>query len=137
MDYRIQAMIDQMGGRGLRGAFVYCGASQIGYKAECAGTPDASTFTEDGFVKYQVGLTFKVNGKRSQTWKMIVSYEPSDTYTVRLIKVHGTGTFVETGVASVLLAEAAECVYADELQRVVEELYDSAIRRFNDGFINI
>jgi len=133
----IQTMIEQLGGRGIRGAFAYIGASQIRFKQRADdGYPDASKIREDGWADFQTGLLFRVNGKRSETWKMLVTYEPSDTYTVRLFKLSGMSTAIKTGKAAELL-DAVDDVYCEELQHIVEMMYDDAIKQYNGGVINL
>jgi len=135
LPWRIQAIVDQSGGHGLRGAFAYVGGHEFCYnERQDEGTPDQSKVDEAGWIKYDTGLQFKVNGKCSQTWKIIITLEPSDTYTVRLVKVNGIKTLSKTGKAAEVL-DTAEDVYCDPLQDVIESLYDEAIKKHCDGFI--
>jgi hypothetical protein len=136
MNWRIQTIIDQLGGTGLRGAFVYTGAQQITYKDRPDEmTPDPSRIDGDG-VHFDTGIMWKVNGKHSQTWKELVTLEPSDTYTVRLLKIHTPQQWHKTGQPCEVLYEASG-VYCDMLQAIAEEAYDTAIKEHNGGFINI
>jgi len=132
-DWRIEQMIDQLGGLGLGGSFVYVGASQIVYKSrEDESKPDPSRVTDVGLIDYQTGLQFRINGKRF--WKIIVSLEPSDTYTVRLWQGYAMPKVAKLGKFGEILYEFTE-VYCDSLQDIVEHIYDTAIEEYLDGFI--
>jgi hypothetical protein len=134
--YTVQAIIAQAGGVGLRGAFVYVGASAFTYRcAEPVGEYRSSRMSQlrsgngRGFVDYEVGLQCRVNGKRGRAWTLIIAYEPNDTYTVWLIEVHR-----QRQPDSMVLACQRD-VYCDTLQGVIEAAYDRAIREHNQGFI--
>jgi len=134
----IRSIIDQMGGTGLRGALVYVGASKLTYKCpeprgECR--PDhTSRRTEggEGLIEFGVGLSFSVNGKRGEGWKVIVAYEPDDTYTVWLWKRIRRPRY--TGQVGEVIGEIRN-VYCDQLKSTVEEMYDGAIKERCGGFI--
>jgi hypothetical protein len=143
----IQSIIDQCGGRtGLRNAFVYVGASQLMYKCP---EPDGeyrsgkpAVVTPEGFIDSEVSLTFGVNGRRGQNWKIIISYEPDDTYAVFLWRSirrkPRTIAQLREAIADPKVGEVlfeARDVYCDALQRTVEEIYDSAIKQYNGSFI--
>lgn len=133
MDWRIEQMVEQLGGLGLGSAFVYCGATQIAQKArEDDSKPDPSIVTEEGLIDFQTGIQFKVNGR--STWKMIVTLEPSDTYTVRLWQGNFAGKTARSGLYGEILYEFTD-VYCDSLQDIVEGIYDKAINEYLDGFI--
>lgn len=129
----IQTIIDQCGGRGLNGAFVYVGASEFCYR--CAqpdgeyrsGFPSKTEAGQPG-VSFDVGLRFRVNGRRGQAWTTIIAYEPDDTYTVWLVRLVGRARRFE-------VLACHRDVYCDELKGVVERTYDDAIQRLNRGFI--
>jgi hypothetical protein len=130
----IQAIIAQAGGLGLRGAFVYVGASAFSYRcAEPVGEYRSSRLSrlvsENGLalVEYEVGLQCRVNGKRGRAWTVIIAYEPDDTYTVWLVEGR-------RGPGSMVLACQRD-VYCDTLQSVIEAAYDRAIHEHNQGFI--
>ena len=123
LPYTIQSIIDQTGGHRLNGAFAYIGAHKFVYSDRGI---DNSKF-ENGSLSFGVGLIFKVNGG-SRGWKMCISLEPSDTYTVRLMAVRG---------GTCKLLDVAEGVYCDMLQSVVETMYDGAIKKYCGGFISI
>jgi hypothetical protein len=138
LPYTIRTIIEQMGGSGLRGAMVYVGASTRTYKCprvegECRPDyPSRRTENGEGLIDYQVGLSFKVNGKRGQGWTMIVAYEADDTYTVWLWKRIRRPRY--TGQVGEVLAEHRG-VYCDQLKSTVEQTYDEAIRQHCGGFI--
>jgi hypothetical protein len=114
------------------------GASRISYKEREDGCyPDASYFdNSNGSLFYEVGIQFNVNVKRNQTWKMIVAYEPSDTYTVYMVKCYGAATAAKKGRLSEIKATAPD-VYCDQLQAIVEGVYDDIIQEVNGGWIPI
>lgn len=135
--YTIRTIIEQMGGRGLRGALVYCGAHQLTYKCppvEREARPGrSSTVTPEGLLDYEVGLTFRVNGKQRQHWTMLVAYEPDDTYSVYLWRKATPGE-QKRGIYGAVL-DRCDDVYWEDLKDVVEGMYDSAIKEHNGGFI--
>ncbi|HNQ89031.1 MAG TPA: hypothetical protein PKM73_10490 [Verrucomicrobiota bacterium] len=132
----VQAIIAQAGGLGLRGAFVYVGASAFTYRcAEPHGEYRSSRPSRlvseggQGFVDYEVGLQCRVNGKRGHVWTLIIAYEPNDVYTVWLVEAHR-----QRQPGSMVLACQRD-VYCDTLQGVIEAAYDRAIQEHNQGFI--
>lgn len=141
--YTIGVILDQLGGRGITGALVYCGASTPGYKCppgdgECR-SGYRSKVTPNGSVDYDVGLSFRVNGKRGENWTIIVAYEPDDTYSVYLWRRvrYTTAQLLrdpENTRIGEVIAEHHD-VYCDELKRIVEQTYDNSIKTFNQGFI--
>ena len=134
MNWRCQTIINQLGGLGLRGAICYTGGQQVTYKDRPDEmTPDPSRIDRGG-VHFDTGIMWKVNGKRSQTWKELVTLEPSDTYTVRLLKINTPQQWAKTGYPCEVLYEASD-VYCDMLQAIAEEAYDTAIKERNDGWI--
>jgi len=143
LPYTCETMFTQIG-RGLRGGLCYVGAKNYGYtfpkdgdvSGECRPSKPSEYNTENGTLKQEVGVQFDANVKRSQTWKFIVAYEPDDTYSVYLVKVNGANKAYKTGKISELIAEF-HGVYCDNLQSVIESAYDEAIRKFNQGFINV
>lgn len=126
----IAQMHEQLGGTGLSGAFVYCGANRCTYQSQDL---RPSQVLPDGTVDLGTGLVFHVNGKRGQNWRFIVSLEPSDTYTVRLWR-SATAAEQAKGLRGVLLEEKDD-IYCDTLQECVEGMYDRAIAKHCDGFI--
>jgi len=132
----IQAIIAQAGGLGLRGAFVYVGASAFTYRcAEPVGEyrPSRSSQLRSesgrGFIDYEVGFQCRVNGKRGRACTLIIAYEPDDTYTVWLVEGHRARQLV------LMVLACHRDVYCDTLQGVIEAAYDAAIREHNQGFI--
>lgn len=75
---------------------------------------------------YEVGLEFRVNGKRREQWRFVVVYEPDDTYTIWLFVIRDF---------KVEVARELRDIYADNLQESVESVYDHAIETRNEGFI--
>lgn len=129
----IQQMIEQLG-QGYSGALIYTGGHDLIYRCRPDGSrPDPSSVTEAGAIEFQTGLQFRVNGRRNAGWKIFVSLEPNDTYTVRLWR-RALPTEQATGLAGVIL-DTANDVYCDDLQLTVEGMYDTAIEKFNQGFI--
>jgi hypothetical protein len=141
LPYQVQAIREQLG-KGLRGALVYVGASQLTYSCKYENGGAESKVTDNGSIDAPVSLAFSVNGKRGAGWKIIVSLEPSDTYTVRLWQASRIGPKRAVRLmaeckpipAGEVLDEASG-VYCDQLQGIVEQMYDKAIKEKNDGFI--
>lgn len=141
LPYTIQCIIEQAGGQGLSGAFVYNGAKNLSYNhpkhdRDCECRPGKRSFVDEaGLLFSDVYLSFQVNGKRGEGWKQIVCYEPDDTYTVYLIRLANKKE-TAAGTISVVLDKRVN-VGCDNLQQVLESMYDSAINQHNGGFINI
>lgn len=142
MPYTIRTIVDQCGGMGLSGAFVYVGAERFVYRhpPEYDGNWDGecrssfrSEVTRDGQINYDVGLSFRVNGKRGQRWTMLIVYEPDDTYSIYLWRP-GRPSEQERGIFGVALDQRND-VYCDTLKEVVERMYDRGIQHHCDGFI--
>lgn len=130
----INAIIQQMGGRGITGAFVYVGAGRIVHKCprqegECR-SGYRSRVTPEGLIDYDVGIQFTVNGKPGELWKMVVAYEPDDSYSVWL----WTNKSSVPGKMGEVI-EHREDIYCDNLKQCVEAMYDRAIQARNQGFI--
>jgi hypothetical protein len=134
MPYRIQEMFAQLGGLGLAGAPVYTGATQITYKDKCDEVLPNGSYVDAKGLHFHTGVMWRVNGKPGQIWKLAVTLEPSDTYTVRLLRVHPMTEIVETGAAATVLMEF-EDVYCDQVQKIAEYVYDQCIIKLNDGSI--
>lgn len=141
--YQIQAMMEQLG-TSINGAFAYVGASTKVYSCKYPTGGSNSKVLENGLVEAPVSLTFQVNGKRGAGWRIIVNLEANDTYTVRLWKAARLGAKTVAKLMSQnkpvvmgeVLAEVTD-VYCDNLQRIVEQVYDNAIQRHCGGFIPI
>jgi len=132
----VQAIIAQAGGLGMRGAFVYVGAQHLTFKCaepegEYRSSRTSRLVSERGLgsVDFEVGVTFRVNGKPGRAWMMIIAYEPNDTYSVWLVEGH------KRREASAMVLACHRDVYCDTLQSVIEATYDDAIREHNQGFI--
>jgi len=133
MHWRIETMVAQLGGRGMSGAFLYTGASQMGYKArEDDATPRDSGVEKHGLISYEIGIQFKVNS--TKRWKIIVTLESNDTYTIRLWHPFRRDKFIRTGIVGEVLDKATD-VYCDQLQSIVESIYDQAIEKYCNGCI--
>ena len=136
--YTIETIREQLG-RGLRGAPVYVGTRSMSYShpdrdrdGECHPHRPSSVDIR-GMIDVEVGLTLKVNGTPDRDWTIIVSYEADDTYTVYLWQAC-IGSDAEAGKFGEVIAKR-EMVFCMDLQRVVEEMYNDAIRTHNGGFI--
>lgn len=132
----VQAIIAQAGGLGLSGAFVYVGAHETTYRcAEAHGEYRSGYLSRlvsqhgIGSVDFDVGVKFKVNGKRGRDWAMIIAYEPNDTYTVWLVEGH------QNRKPDSMVLACHRDVYCDMLRWVIERTYDEAIREHNEGWI--
>lgn len=139
----IATMIEQIGGRGISGAFAYVGAFGVPIEyqcpdvaCECRGSTSAWVPSVHGGSPLEmedaVGLQFKVNGKRGEDWHICATYEANDTCKVFLL-----GWVTEDGVRSRRLLDYRDDVYCDQLKEVVEKLYDNAIANRNQGFIHL
>lgn len=98
--------IMQLGGTGFSGAFAYTGTSKFSCHGDTA--------------------IMQVNGKPGYKSFVTVTLEPADYYTVRYVTVRG--------INRVEVAKETE-VYREELQRVVETMYDHVMNTTNRGFI--
>jgi hypothetical protein len=123
LPYRIKSIIDQTGGEGLGGAFCYIGAQNFVYLDRDL----SSSEFKDGMLTFSTGLLFKVNGGW-RGWKMAITLEPNDTYTVRLMAVRRD--------RAKLLDEVTD-VYCDMLKFTVESMYDNAVNKYSGGFISV
>lgn len=121
-NWQIQEIIGQLGGRGLRGGLVYVGAHNL--QARANGICE-SKVTETS-IDFGVGLIFTPNIRRRGA-RILITVEPSDTYTVRLLFV---GKTIE-------VYKEFDNVYCDQLQFIVEQMYDEYIKTVQGGFISI
>jgi hypothetical protein len=88
----------------------------VGAQRKDMGAPvESSHFTDEGYISHQVGLTFSVGGRGL---KMIVSLEPNDTYTVRLIRNSS-----RHGIWTSNLLDQCDMVTVDALNRVLRTMY--------------
>ena len=118
-------------GSGLTGARCYIGSQNLTFKhpehskdGECR--PDCRSAFADGVVTGNVNISFDCNGKTGWSWMFFVSYEPDDTFTVRLL--------ARRGQTVKMLAEHRD-IYIDSLKETVESSYDAAINEHCQGFI--
>jgi hypothetical protein len=107
MEIDLQETINQLGGKGLSGALVYTGTSQIAHQ-----TTDT--------------LAFKVNGRRGYKTYITIQLDFSDTYNVKLISVKG---------AKLTEHDSKTNVYCDEIKTVFEAMYDKHMNDHNNNFI--
>lgn len=121
---------------GMVGALDYVGGHELffnhppnGRDHECRST-FRSHVCERGGLKYEVGLSFRVNGKTGEDWRMTVAYEPDDTYTVWLLRDAAR----RQRPAPEVLA-SMDRVNSDDLQHAVESMYDKAIKAFDREFV--
>ena len=140
----IQTIIEQAGGRGINGAFAYVGAHNFRYSCSDGSRtvmdgewrskftshqiPPMPGMTGSGTVNYDVHLSFAVNGKSGYHWQMTIAYEPDDTYTVWLVARRGSRVDV--------LAEVRD-VYCDDVQIVVESVYENTLKTTNVKFLRM
>ena len=101
-----QETIHQLGGSGLSGAFAYTGTTKFGVHGDTA--------------------VMQVNGKPGYKSFITITIEPNDTYTVKYVALRG--------ITRTQLAEQ-KLIYCDQLQEVVEHMYDDVITATNGGFI--
>jgi hypothetical protein len=131
--YTINTIVAQLG-PGIKGALCYVGAHGFSYECppgnEGETRPDrTSSVTPDGLVDYGVGLAFKVAGPPRAGWKIIVTYEPDDTYSVYMTRPAKKVECATQGLRGVVLDQASD-VYCDNLQQVVESVYDRALEKY-------
>lgn len=126
--YSIQHIMEQLR-HGMVGALDYVGGHELffthppdGRDHECRSSSH-SHIDKNGSPKYEVGLSFRVNGKAGEHWRMTIAYEPDDTYTVWLVR----NLERRQSTLSEVLA-SMEQVSSDDLQHVVESIYDEAVK---------
>jgi hypothetical protein len=126
--YSIQHIMEQLR-HGMVGALDYVGGHELffthppnGRDHECRSS-FRSHVGENGSPKYEVGLSFRVNGKPSENWRMTIAYEPDDTYTIWLVR----DIACRQATLSEVLA-TVERVNSDDLQHTVESIYDAAVK---------
>lgn len=114
---------------GMVGALDYVGGHELffnhpadGRDHECRSS-FRSHVGENGRLKYEVGLSFRVNGKLGENWRMTIAYEPDDTYTVWLMRDTGVGQFPMPEMVA-----TADQVGSDDLQHAVESVYDEWVK---------
>lgn len=130
--YTIQNIMEQLR-HGMVGALAYVGGHELffnhpadGRDSECRST-FRSYFDENSALKYEVGLSFRVKSKPDEGWRMVIAYEPDDTYTIWLLRDSNQHRRLHLRAkCEVILSQ--DDVNDDDLQNVVETLYDEAIR---------
>jgi hypothetical protein len=135
--YSIQNIMEQLR-HGMVGALDYVGGHELffnhpptGRDHECRST-FRSHLGENGKLKYEVGLSFRVNGKQGESWQMTVAYEPDDTYTVWLMR--------DSARRQLSMPEALASlgrVSSDDLQHAVESIYDEAIKARKRNIVHV
>ena len=129
--YSIQNIMEQLR-HGMVGALNYVGGHELffnhppdGRDHECRSSFH-SHMADNGRLSYEVGLSFRVNGKPGEHWQMTIAYEPDDTYTIWLVRNAGR-RLSRVGAASEVVA-SMEQVNGDDLQYAVESVYDEAVK---------
>jgi hypothetical protein len=132
--YSIQNIMEQLR-HGMVGALDYVGGHELffnhppnGRDHECR-SAFRSHVSENGGPRYEVGLSFRVNGKPGENWRMTIAYEPDDTYTVWLMR--------DTARRHLLTCEvlaSMDQVNSDDLQHAVESIYDEAVKTWEPDF---
>lgn len=114
------------------GALDYVGGHELFFNHPASGRDHEcrssfrSHLDESGKLKYEVGLSFRVNGRPGENWRMSVAYEPDDTYTVWLVRDTGQ-RLPRSGFGPEVLATMND-VGSDDLQHAVESVYDEAFK---------
>jgi hypothetical protein len=76
--------------------------------------------------KCDTSLNLHVNGRIGYRTFISIAIRPDDTYTVILASIRGTNYEIH---------DERHEVYCDELQAVVEQMYDSHMNEHNRGYI--
>ena len=120
-------------GHGTIGALAYVGGHELFFNHPAGGrdverrSSFRSHLDDDGRLIYEVGLSFRVNGKPGEDWRMAVAYEPDDTYTILLFRASAPRSPGNCNRADEVLLRI-ENVQDDDLQHAVETLYDDALK---------
>jgi hypothetical protein len=130
--YSIQNIMEQLR-HGMVGTLAYVGGHELffnhpstGRDRECRSS-FRSHCDENGTLKYEVGLGFRVKGKPGEDWQMVIAYEPDDTYTVWLLRDCAPSRRAGAGT----MCEVVLClddVSDENLQQAVESIYDEAFK---------
>lgn len=138
--YTIATIMQQLG-TGINGALAYTGAHHMALvhpagdrDRECRPNNDSKVNEEAGTVTAEVALWFRVNTRRDV--RICVAYETDDTYTVYLWRANGAAQRLSTGKMGKVLEECRD-VYGEDLQGVVEGIYDGYIRQYQEGVIMV
>jgi len=117
---------EQLGGWRLRGAITYCGGREVRYGKFNPSYPQVEP-DDNCLFDFTNCLRFRPNTNRKSL--IIIAIQPSDTYTVWLWREKKELTGEIVGYA--------DDVYCDNLQRIVEGMYDAYIKEYQKGFIRI
>lgn len=135
--YSIQNIMEQLR-HGMVGALDYVGGHELffnhppnGRDHECR-SRFRSHVGENGRLKYEVGLSFRVNGKPGENWRMAIAYEPDDTYSVWLMR-----DVARRHLSMPEVLASADQVGSDDLQHVVESLYDEAAKVSERNIVSV
>lgn len=114
---------------GTVGALDYVGGRELffnhppdGRDHECRSS-FRSEIAENGRLKYEVGLSFRVNGMPGENWRITIAYEPDDTYTVWLLC-----DFAPRQQSLPQVLASVDQVRGDGLQQAIESIYDDAMK---------
>lgn len=116
-------------GHGMVGALDYVGGHELFFNHPACGRDHQchssfhSYVGENGRLKYEVGLTFRVRARPGENWRMTVAYEPDDSYTVWLMRDAGPQPL---SMSEVLTTRGE--INSDDLQDAVESIYDAAVK---------
>lgn len=130
--YSIQYIMEQLR-HGMIGALAYVGGSELFFNHPASGRDGEcrSTFwsylDDCGTLKFEVGLGFRVKSKPGENWRMIVAYEPNDTYTVWLLHASTSHGWLHAETSGEMIA-CVNNIKDEELQHVVESVYDTALK---------
>ena len=129
----IAALVAQLGGVNLSGAFVCTGADRTkAVYVHPEGRDDEEVRGDEGMFEaggpvFTVGVAFPVNGARKEGWMMAVNYAGNDTYTVWLWR--------QTAGQPAEMLQRDVGIYGENLTNAVLDIYDAAINEYNGGFI--
>lgn len=99
-------------GTGLSSALVYIGAN-----------PKKITYS----LKYSdISMSIPVNGKKGENWSIKISYNKGKDLIDAILYKKGEK-----------ILDKKNDIYIDQLKNIIEKMYDDAIKKYNDGFINI
>ncbi len=97
--------------------FTSVGATKMAFKD--SGRPLKASACDDNAetISFETGITFMVPGKK----KIIVAYEPDDTYSVYLYQMYDSAMMIRTNRMGRVLDDE-EFVYADQLADVIKDM---------------
>src|ERR1700722_7702945 len=130
--YSIQYIMEQLR-HGMIGALAYVGGSELFFNHPAGGRDGEcrSTFWShldgSGTLKFEVGLGFRVKSKPGDDCHRIVAYEPNDPYSVWLLSASTSHGWRHAETSGEMIA-CVNNINEDELQHVVESIYDTALK---------